>query len=141
MDRKRLDYLHSTALDYGQWRTGGCDRAGIQCAWPDIPHRSLADGAGDHRRATKRQKSLYPITQPHSSRSKPSARPLTGKINDQFRDIHEIAIRLPEPIKYIIVFMYYRGMSFRDVSLVTGVESKKVGKLKYRFLESIDSVI
>ena len=141
MDRKRLDYLHSTALDYGLFITGGRDRAGIQCAWPDIPHRSIAEGAPDRRRATNRRKSLYPLTQPHSSRSKPSARPLTGKINDQFRDIHEIAIRLPEPIQHIIVFMYFKAMPFSDVCLVTGLESKKVGKLKYRFLESIDSVI
>ena len=141
MDRKRLDYLHSTCLDYGQWATGGRDRVGIQACWPDIPHRSLAEGVTGHRRATKAQKSHYPRPQPHSSRNKPQARPLTGRIETQFSEIHGIAVRLPEPIKFIVVFMYYKAMPFRDVCLVTGLESKKVGRLKYRFLESIDSVL
>jgi hypothetical protein len=141
MDRKRLDQLHSAALSWGQWCTGGRDRVGIGAVWPDIPHRTALEAPRSHRNGVKRQKSLYPLPQPHSSRNKPQARPLTGRIDEEYTQIQGIAVRQPEPIQHIIVFLYLRGMAFRDVSLVTGLESKKIGRLKSCFLDSIDSVV
>ena len=141
MDRARLNYLHKTSLSWGQWATGGRDRAGIQAVWPDIPHRTMLDGPVGHRRATNRQKSLCTITQPHSTRSKPQARALNGRIDEQFSLIHGIAVRMPVEVKHIIICLYFKTMPFRDVSLITGLKTSRISKLKYRFLDAINPIV
>ena len=140
MNRSKLDYLHKLALDYGLWAIGGRDRAGIAAVWPDIPHRSLVEGERQPRRATNGQKRLYPLPQPHSSRERPQARPLTGRIETQYTEIHGIAVRQPDQVKNMIVCLYFRGMGFRDIAVVTGMETKRISKLKYKFLDAISGV-
>jgi hypothetical protein len=147
MDRRRLDQLHKTALSWGQWATGGRDRAGIQAAWPDIPTREALQSPvmphtapAGHRRATNGEKSLVTPHQPHSTPQRPQARSLTGRIDTQFTQIHGIAVRQPEHVKHIIVCLYFKALPFRDVSLITGLETSRISKLKYMFLDAINPI-
>lgn len=84
---------------------------------------------------------MCPIHQPHSSRERPQARPLLGRVNDEYREIHAIAIHQAMPVQQIIVMLYYKALPFRDVAMVTGMETKKISKLKYRFLDAINPIV
>lgn len=145
MDKKRMDQLHKACLSWGQWKTGGGDRVGIQAAWPEIPTReSLQNPVWARVRpvhAVKHRKHILPPHQPSSSRQRPQSRPLTGRVNDEFWQIDRIAVMMPLQVKQIIDFLYFRAMPFRRVSEVTGYESKKIGKLKSRFLYGIDPIV
>jgi hypothetical protein len=140
MDKHRMDALHKTALDYGQWRTGGCDRAGVGAVWPEMtrgePHKPIR-----RRRIPDLERIGVCATQPHSDRHKPSSKLLDGKINTQYAKIHGIAVRQSIHIKYIIVFMYFKAMPFRDISIITGLSSRDISSCKYRFLDAINGIV
>ena len=92
-------------------------------------------------RTTNRKKILTTPHQPHSTRTRPCSKPLTGRIETQYSVIDGIAVRMPIPVKRIIVVLYFKGMPFRDVSVIMGLESKQVGRLKSRFLDAINGVV
>ena len=135
-----MGQLHRTALDYGAWITGGRDRAGLAAVWPEMtqgePHKPLR-----RSRVPDLERIGVCATQPHSEREKPCSKPLTGSIDTQCQNIHAIAVRMPESVQKIIVCLYFRAMPFRDVAMITGMESKDVGRLKARFLGAINTIV
>ena len=140
-----MDQLHKTALSYGQWVTGGRDRVGIGACWPEIPTRQALQSPFWPRirpvHAVKKQKRLSPMPQPLSSRQRPSSKALLYRTDPVYPLIHDIAVRMEIPVKYIIVFLYYKAMPFRDTAMVTGLSSRDIGGLKTKFLKAIDNVV
>jgi hypothetical protein len=88
----------------------------------------------------RKQQPLVSATIPHSTRA---TRPKVPCLRIAYREeqTHRAVILQSIEFNPIIWALYLKRCDFYDTSILLGITSKKVGKMRYKLLTSIDSVL
>ncbi len=136
MNRQKMDSLHKTALNYGQWARFGGDSCGVGSGHMEITTKRKLRAPRRRRLADMERLGVTP-TQPKQTRQQPASIALMYKTHPRYERIHRIARHQPEPIQHIIILLYYMAKPFRDVRAIVGLTSRQVGDMKSYFLNAI----
>ena len=141
LSRRDISYLNRLWLDWSDYLRDGRSTPGLypQC-WPETTLKKAVIPAPCRRSGVKKQKRLVTPHQPLSTRSRPNSRPLLQNLDDRSEYIHGIAIAQPIDIKRVIICLWLRRDTFQQASLLLGLTSSEIGKVKYRMLEAAQGV-
>ena len=135
MDKKRQNYLNSLMLDWARWMMDGSTSPGIfsTSTWP-------SGRPVDPRKSPKQHRPLVPVSNPKETRQTIPKIPCM-RIAYREERVHRAIVLLPESFHPVICCLYLKGCDFYDTSMLLGITSKKVGRLRYKLLVSVDNVL
>ena len=134
MDR-HLNHINGLLIDWGCWLKAGQTSQGVfsTSVWPE------GRPVEAHTRL-KQRKPLVPVPSPKETRITRHKVPCL-RIAYREERMHRAVVLLPETYHPIICCLYLNGCSFYDTGLLLGTTSKKVGKLRYKLLVSINNML
>ena len=134
MDKRQLKYVNGLMLDWGAWLKGGMTCQGV------FSTSQWAEGkpVAPVRRGNRRNRVIAP--NPKETRT---TRPKTPCLRIAYREerTHRAVIALPTLYLPLICCLYLKGCNFYETSVLLGVTSKKVGKMRYKLLKTIDNMV
>ena len=135
MQARRMNYLHGALRDWGSWCRDGMICQGVMktSSWP-------SGKPVEGRLVTVTRRSGVTTTQPKETRTTAPTLPCT-RLDLMSERIHPVIVALPDELKQIVIYLYIRGMGFKDISLVFNITSKQVSKKRFMVLKAVDSVV
>ena len=132
---RQLDHINRMLYWWGHYIRGGMTCQGVYNGSQWSTGKPVK-AAREPRRGTKRPKPLLPYCQPKESRTAGSKTPCL-RIDTESENIHKAVLKLPDDYKPVLVCIYIRGMSFRDIADKFELSSHKFWKLRRNILLSI----
>jgi hypothetical protein len=142
LDKREISYLNGLWLTWGEFEQAERSVIGLfPATWPETSHPSTRTALRSHRSGVKRQKRYIPLPQPHSTRERPSSRPLLHDLDNTSPKIRSIAISQPLDVKRVIICLWLQRYPWDRISKLLDVSSREIGQIKYGLLETTQDIV